>query len=94
MGSGALLVPFLVFVFPLSPARVVGTDVFHAAILVTATGLAHAYGGAVNWPLAAAMLAGSIPGVTFGTWMAPLMPVSVLRAGLASLLLITGLSLI
>jgi uncharacterized membrane protein YfcA len=93
VGSGALLVPFLIFVYPLSPARVVGTDVFHAAILVSVTGLAHAQGGSVDWALAATLLAGSIPGVTVGTWIAPRAPVRVLRAGLASLLLITGLSL-
>jgi uncharacterized protein len=94
VGSGALLVPFLICVYPLSPARVVGTDVFHAAILVSVTGLAHAQGGTVDWLLAATLLTGSIPGVTLGTWMAPRAPVRVLRAGLASLLLMTGLSLI
>jgi len=93
VGSGALLVPFLIFVYPLSPARVVGTDVFHAAILVSVTGLAHAQGGSVDWPLAVTLLAGSIPGVSIGTWIAPRAPVRVLRVGLASLLLLTGLSL-
>jgi uncharacterized membrane protein YfcA len=94
VGSGALLVPFLIWGFPLTPAQVVGTDVFHAAILVSVTGLAHARGGTVDWPLVATLLAGSIPGVSAGTWMAPRAPVRVLRAGLASLLLVTGLRLI
>ena len=93
VGSGALLVPFLICVYPLTPAKVVGTDVFHAAILVTVTGVAHAQSGSVDWALAATLLAGSIPGVALGTWMAPRAPVRVLRAGLASLLLITGFSL-
>lgn len=93
VGSGALLVPFLICVYPLSPARVVGTDVFHAAILVSATGLAHAQGGAVDWLLAVTLLMGSIPGVTLGTWIAPRAPARALRAGLASLLLLTGFSL-
>jgi uncharacterized membrane protein YfcA len=93
VGSGALLVPFLICVYPLSPARVVGTDVFHAAILVSVSGLAHAHGGTVDWQLALTLLAGSIPGVTIGTWIAPRAPVRVLRLGLASLLLITGFSL-
>lgn len=93
VGSGALLVPFLLCVFPLSPARVVGTDVFHAAILVTVTGAAHAHGGTVDWSLAATLLVGSIPGVSLGTWMAPRAPVRLLRAGLASLLLVTGFNL-
>ena len=66
VGSGALLVPFLMSVFPLSPARVVGTDVFHAALLVSATGLAHAHGGTVDWPLVVTLLAGSIPGISVG----------------------------
>ena len=94
VGSGALLVPFLMSVYPLSPARVVGTDVFHAAILVSVTGLAHAHGGSVDWLLAATLLLGSVPGVSVGTWVAPHAPVRILRAGLASLLLITGWSLI
>jgi uncharacterized protein len=93
VGSGALLVPFLIWVYPLSPAKVVGTDVFHAAILVSVTGLAHAQGGSVDWVLAGTLLAGSIPGVSVGTWIAPRAPTRMLRAGLASLLLITGLNL-
>lgn len=93
VGSGALLVPFLICVYPLSPAKVVGTDVFHAAILVSVTGLAHAQGGSVDWALAGTLLAGSIPGVSIGTWIAPRAPGRILRAGLASLLLLTGFSL-
>jgi len=93
VGAGSLMLPFLIGVLPQRPDRVVGTDVFHAAILVTATGLAHAHGGAVDWRVVAAMLAGSIPGVAVGSWMAPRMPVKLLRAGLASLLLVTGMSL-
>jgi uncharacterized membrane protein YfcA len=94
VGSGALLVPFLICVFPLSPALVVGTDVFHGAILVTVTGAAHAQGGAVNWPLVVTLLLGSIPGISVGTWIAPRAPTRMLRVGLASLLLITGWNLI
>jgi uncharacterized membrane protein YfcA len=93
VGSGALLVPFLMCVYPLSPGMVVGTDVFHAAALVSVTGLAHAHGGTVDWLLAATLLLGSVPGVAVGTWIAPRAPVRVLRAGLASLLLVTGWSL-
>jgi uncharacterized protein len=94
VGSGTLLVPFLVAVHPLSPARVVGTDVFHAALLMTATGLAHAYGGTVNWSVASVLLAGSLPGVVLGGWMAPRLPVRVLRVSLAGLLLVSGVTLL
>jgi len=94
VGSGALLVPFLACVFPRNSARIVGTDVFHAAILLTVTAVGHAEGGAVDWSLAAALLVGSIPGVALGSWMSPRIPANALRAGLASVLLLTGLTLV
>jgi hypothetical protein len=94
VGSGALLVPFLICVFPQNSARIVGTDVFHAAILLTATAAGHAERGAVDWSLAAALLMGSIPGVALGSWMSPRIPATALRAGLASVLLLTGLTLV
>jgi uncharacterized membrane protein YfcA len=90
VGSGSLLVPFLVSVYPLTAAVIVGTDVFHAALLVSATAAAHAQGGTVNWTLAASLLLGSMPGVALGSWMAPRMPSRLLRGGLAVLLLLTG----
>lgn len=93
VGSGSLLVPFLLSVHPLGAARVVGTDVFHAAILVTATAAAHARMGTVDWPLAAALLAGSVPGVAVGSWMTTRLPPRAIRAGLAVLLLLTGVNL-
>jgi uncharacterized protein len=94
VGSGSLLVPFLVSVFPLTAARVVGTDVFHAAILITVTAAGHAQAGSVDWPLAFSLLIGSLPGVTIGSWMAPHLPSRALRAGLAGLLLLTGINLL
>lgn len=93
VGSGSLLVPFLVSVFPLAAARVVGTDVFHAAILVTVTAVAHAQGGTVDWSLAATLLTGSIPGVAVGSWMTTHLPSRAVRAGLAVLLLLTAVNL-
>lgn len=94
VGSGSLLVPFLVTVFPLAAAQVVGTDVVHAAMLVTATAAAHAQVGTVDWPLAASLLVGSVPGVALGSWMTTRLPSRVVRAGLAVLLLVTGVTLI
>ncbi len=94
VGSGSLLVPFLMTVFPLTASQVVGTDVFHAAILVSVTAVGHAQGGTVDWGIAAGLLTGSIPGVALGSWMAPRMPARALRVGLAGLLLVTGISLV
>jgi uncharacterized protein len=94
VGSGSLLVPFLMTVFPLTAVQVVGTDVFHAAILVSVTALGHAHEGSVDWGIAAGLLVGSIPGVALGSWMAPRTPARALRVGLAALLLVTGISLV
>jgi uncharacterized protein len=94
VGSGSLLVPFLMTVFPLTAAQVVGTDVFHAAILVSVTALGHAHEGSVDWGIAAGLLVGSIPGAALGSWMAPRTPARALRVGLAGLLLVTGISLV
>jgi uncharacterized protein len=47
-GSGALIAVGLILLFRLSPQRVVGTDVFHAAILLWAAGLAHVSAGNVD----------------------------------------------
>ena len=70
-----------------------GTDVFHAALLVTATGIIHASQGGVNWPLVATLVCGSVPGVILGSHLAPQVPSRVLRTGLAVLLLATGLKM-
>lgn len=94
VGSGSLLVPFLVGVYPLTASRIVGTDVFHAAMLVTTTAVAHAQGQSVDWLLASNLLLGSVPGVTVGSWMAPRIPSRFLRGGLALLLFLSGWTLV
>src|ERR671914_337087 len=62
-GSGALIAVGLILLFRLSPVRVVGTDVFHAAILLWAAGLAHWVGGNVDFALMGMILLGSVLGV-------------------------------
>ena len=94
VGSGSLLVPFLVSVYPMLTSRIVGTDVFHAALLVTATALGHVRGNAVDWTLAASLLVGSVPGVLIGSWMAPKVSSRALRAALIVLLLLTGVKML
>ena len=94
VGSGSLIAPFLMLMFPLAPAKVVGTDIFHAAILVSVTGALHASSGPVQWALIATLLAGSIPGVLFGSLLVPHLPAKTIRAGLAVLLLATGIKMV
>src|SRR5581483_447215 len=82
IGSGSLIAPVLMFAYPLAPSRAVGTDLFHAAIRVTATAAVHAASGSVDWTLVSALLVGSLPGVVMGSWLSPRLPIPVLRFGL------------
>lgn len=93
VGSGSLLAPFLLMLFPNNPSRAVGTDVFHAAILVSATAFFHVQGGNVDWHLVPILLAGSVPGVLVGSYLAPKLPGRTLRFSLGAVLLATGLKL-
>lgn len=92
VGSGALIGLALILFFRLTPHRVVGTDVFHAAILLWTAALAHGVAGNVNVGLAATLLIGSVPGVMIGTALMPRVPADVLRPGLAAVLLAAALA--
>src|SRR5215210_3432087 len=67
VGSGALIGLALILVFRLTPHRVVGTDVFHAAIVLWAAGIAQLAYGNVDFALMGTILVGSLPGVLIGT---------------------------
>jgi uncharacterized protein len=93
-GSGALIAVGLILLFRLVPTRVVGTDVFHAAILLWAAAAAHVVAGNVDFPLAANILIGSVPGVWMGShWSVRVQPV-VLRTTLAVVLIGAGMALL
>ena len=62
VGSGALVGLALIMVFRLTPHRVVGTDVFHAALMLWAAGLAHLLVGNVDLTLMANILVGLAAG--------------------------------
>ena len=93
-GSGALIAVGLILFFRLSPQRVVGTDVFHAAILLWAAGLAHVTAGNVDFALAGTILLGSIPGVWLGSHWSVRVDPAVLRTTLAVVLIGAGLALL
>jgi uncharacterized membrane protein YfcA len=93
-GSGSLIAVGLIMLFRLTPRRVVGTDVFHAAVLLWAAAIAHVVAGNVDFALAGTILLGSIPGVWVGSGLAVRLPVGVMRATLAIVLIAAGLALI
>jgi uncharacterized membrane protein YfcA len=93
VGSGALIGLALILFFKLSPHRVVGTDVFHAAVLLWTAGLAHWAGGNVDFGLMGTILLGSIPGVWIGTGLLGKVPVDGLRPALGVVLLAAALGI-
>ena len=93
-GSGALIAVGLILLFRLVPTRVVGTDVFHAAILLWAAGLAHIVAGNVDFGLVGTILLGSVPGVWLGSHWSVRVEPAVLRTTLAVVLIGAGLALL
>lgn len=94
VGSGALISVALIVLFRLTPRRVVGTDVFHAALLLWVAGVAHAISGNVDYGLMGNILIGSIPGVWIGSHFIDRVPVGALRVALGGVLLGSALALV
>ncbi len=90
IGSGALIVPVLTLLYPLPLKRIVGTDIFHAMLLAGVASLAHWGAGNVDWSLTWKLLAGSIPGVIFGSRLAVVAPDRVMRTALGLLVIFSG----
>ena len=93
-GSGTLIAIGLILGFRLAPRRVVGTDVFHAAVLLWVAAIAHLFSGNVDLLLTATILIGSLPGVWLGTHFATKLPERGLRPALGVVLLSAGLALL
>lgn len=89
-GSGTVIAVALIAIFKLPPRYVVGTDVFHAAMLLWAAGLAHWAGGTVDFPLMGTLLIGSIPGVWIGSHLSVKVPEATLRTALGSVLVLSA----
>jgi len=63
IGSGAVLIPMLYFVYRPDPGRLVGTSIFFGTMLSAAAGLLHAGRGDVDIRVAMGLLAGSLPAI-------------------------------
>jgi uncharacterized membrane protein YfcA len=94
VGSGALIGLALILVFQLTPHRVVGTDVFHAAILLWVAGFAHWLSGNVDFALMGTILIGSLPGVWIGTQLIGRVSATALRPVLGCVLLGSALGVL
>jgi uncharacterized membrane protein YfcA len=95
VGSGSLIITTLLLLFPGERLnKLVGSDVFHAVIIVGVAALGHWRLGDVNLRLVSGLLLGSIPGVWLGSSISSRIPERALRPAVAALLLVTGIKLV
>jgi hypothetical protein len=88
-----LIAVFLIVLYRMSPRQVVGTDVFHAAILLWAAGIAHWVGGNVDFGLVGTILLGSVPGIWIGSHLTVRLPTGLLRTGLGAVMIASAIAL-
>jgi hypothetical protein len=87
IGSGAMMLPILLMLAPrLGLRRLIGSDIAFAAILIPLAALGHAALRDVNFPVAGALLAGSLPGVFVGSKLCGRLPEAWLRAAVSAVL--------
>ncbi len=94
VGSGTFFGLFMLFLFPLSATRMVGTDVTHAAALLWVAGAGHLLHGNVDLHAIAWLLVGSIPGVLVGSHLSIRVPERALRTAFAFVLALSGIKLV
>jgi uncharacterized protein len=94
VGSGTFFGLMMLLIFPLSAARLIGTDIFHAAALLWVAGAGHLVAGNVDTHAMAWLLVGSIPGILIGSQLTLKLPDRALRFGLAMTLTLSGIKLL
>jgi hypothetical protein len=94
VGSGTLFGLVMLIAFPLTAAKIVGTDIFHAAILLAVAGAGHMVAGSVDLTATAWLLVGSVPGVLLGGRVTVKLPDRSLRIALAATLTLAGVKLL
>jgi uncharacterized membrane protein YfcA len=91
VGAGAIGIVALITLYPDRPlAKLVGSDIAHAVPLTLVAGIGHWFIGTVDWHIIASLLAGSLPGIALGSYLALRIPESVLRIVLAMTLLVVA----
>jgi uncharacterized protein len=94
VGSGTWFGLAMLILFPLTAAKVVGTDIFHAAALLWVAGIGHLIGGNVDLAATGWLLIGSVPGVLLGSQLTVKLPDRALRVALALVLSLAGVKLL
>jgi uncharacterized protein len=94
VGSGTFFGLIMILVFPLTAAKIVGTDIWHAAALLWVAGISYLIHGNVNLHAMFWLLLGSIPGVLLTSRLTLRIPERTLRIALATTLAVSGIKLL
>jgi uncharacterized protein len=94
VGSGTFFGLVMVMIYPLTVAKIVGTDIFHAAALLWVAGLGHFAQGNVDLRAMFWLLLGSVPGIWFASRFTVRLPQDALRLALAGVLALSGIKLL
>ena len=84
VGSGTIFGLVMLIAFPLTAAKIVGTDIFHAAVLLAVAGAGQLVAGHVDLGATGWLLIGSVPGVLIGSRFTVRLPDRALRIALAA----------
>jgi len=91
VGAGAIGVIALIILYPRLPmARIIGSDIAHAVPLTLIAGVGHWMIGTIDWHIFGSLLAGSLPGIILGSYVAVRVPESALRLLLAATLIVVA----
>ncbi len=94
VGAGAIGVTCLILLYPKLPtARIVGSDIAHAVPLTLVAGIGHWLLGSIDLQIFAYLIAGSVPGILLGSYMAIRIPERALRVVLAVVLVMVATKL-
>jgi uncharacterized membrane protein YfcA len=86
-GGGFLLVPLFVLVLGLTMPESAGTSLVVIAVLSVPTLITHWTLGHIDWPVAAAFAAGSVPGAALGSLLAHRLPTEAMKRTFGVLLI-------
>ena len=94
VGSGTFFGLAMLFVYPLTAQKIVGTDMTHAAALLGVAGVSHLLHGDVDKHAMAWLLVGSIPGVLIGSHVSIRVPERALRVAFGLVLILSGIKIV
>lgn len=93
VGSGALYIAVLAWIYPIAAARLVGTDIVQATLVTGVAAVTHLAFGNVDWALVLSLLIGSVPGILIGSRVTARVPDSVVRVAMVIMLCYSSFNL-